>query len=66
MEFSLLVFVVGFLLVLLGGASGAYLLLFALGRLENAKGDLNVATLWGLFTGCLTIGMTLTWLGWPV
>lgn len=65
MEFSDLLFAVGLFLVLLGAASAVYLLLFALGRLEKAKGDLNIATLWGLFMGGLTIGMLLTWAGWP-
>ena len=63
--FEIVVLVVGFGLLALGGISGYALFTRALKQSDKFGNETNVGTLWGLFLLGISAGLLLVWLSLP-
>lgn len=59
--FSIILAVVGFGLLFLGGVSGIFLFKRALSEKEKVGDETNIGTLWGLFLLGISIGLAMIW-----
>jgi len=63
--FEIVVLIVGFFLLLLGGLSGYGLFSRALKLSDRFGDETNIGTLWGLFLLGVPAGLVLTWWSLP-
>lgn len=63
--FEIILLIVGFCLLLLGGFSGLALFVRSLKLSDRFGDETNVGTLWGLFLLGIPAGLLLIWLALP-
>jgi hypothetical protein len=63
--FEIVLLIIGFCLILLGGFAGYALLSRSLKISDQFGDETNVGTLWGLFMVGLSIGLFMVWVALP-